>query len=75
MEGGLGCEQEGSWFESQCRQNLEDALIVGRGAKTPSNHCPGALEQSAGPTNAHEGPRDKLGTNSGGPAFTHAPAL
>lgn len=54
---------EGSQFEPQCRQNMNGVLEVS--ARTPSEHCPGTLEQVTKPTNALKGPCDELGSYPG----------
>lgn len=41
----LGWEAEGSQFEPQDRPAMQGDLVVGGGARTPSERCLGTLEQ------------------------------
>lgn len=50
-------------FELHFPQNVEGVLVVGEGATTPSEHCQCSLEKVINPTNAHNGPCDKLVTS------------
>lgn len=51
---------------------MNAALVVGRGARTPSWQCRGTLEQRTKPTVAPTGPCDELATHPVVyPAFGH----
>lgn len=63
--GGLCWKAEGYRFKSRCGQNLGGVLVVGGGARTPSEHCCGTSEQGPEPPNA---PLPHLGVY---PDFTH----
>lgn len=56
---------EGSWVESEGRQNVGSVLVVGGDASTPSEHCSGTLEQGTEPKDAHIGPCDELVSHPG----------
>lgn len=62
---------EGSWYESQCGQDMESFLVIGEDARTPSEHCTSTLEQGSEPPNAYLGPAINWPLIQGGPTFTH----
>lgn len=61
-------EAEGSRFKSRCGRHLADVLVVRGGARTPSQHHRGALEQGTKPPNPPIGCDDHPGLY---PTFTH----
>lgn len=52
-------------LEPQCRQSIEDVLVVGEGARNPSEQCQGTFKQGSKPTDAHLEPCDELTTHPG----------
>lgn len=48
---------EGSWFKLRAR---ESALVAEQGAKTPSEHCQGTLDQGTVTPNSPVEPCDEL---------------
>lgn len=47
-------------------KNMESVLVVGKCARTSSEHCPGTPQPGAKPTYTQIGPWDELMTHAGG---------
>lgn len=52
-------------LEPQCRQNIEDVLVVEEGAITPSEQCQGTLKRGSKPTDVHLEPCNEHTTHPG----------